>query len=198
MSSSTASSAGGIAASTGGGAAAGSAAGPIGAGIGAVLGAGIGIYGAIESAQAQAAIDTQEQQLEEAQAAQVGLREQENDAISQSSGYKRELDFSSESAASGHEGGGIGSQLEIQRQTNLQQYLNDQAASFQQSQILAGAGMKGQLASQTSTAGYISAAGQGARLLGNALSPNSGIVNYSPTAQSLPNPGAAMTYMGPP
>lgn len=205
MSSSTASAGGGIAATTASGAAAGSMVGPYGTVIGAVIGAGIGIYGAITSASDQADIDRQKAALEDAQAGEVARREQENDALAKTTAFKTAAAYSSENAATGHEGGGIGSQLEIQRQTNLQISLNDQAAAFQESQIYAGAGMESQLANNTMTAGYLNAAGQGVKLAGGLVPPSAGVVNHS-GIQPLPpapspgmnaNPAAASVLGGP-
>lgn len=175
------------------GAAAGAAAGTvvpgvgnvIGAAAGAVLGAGISIFGSIESGNDQNKIDQEKAANEMAQAQQVVDREAANDALRQQATTTTQMDVSSEQAASGHETSGVGSQLEVKRQNDIQTKLNDQNASFQESQLMAGASLTQQAGSQAQTAGDIQAVGSGVSLLGTILSPKSGIINYG-TKQSLP------------
>lgn len=165
------------------GAAAGSILGPVGAGVGAVVGA----IGGLISASDQSSIDKQKAQLEQAQAAQVASREAANDALKAQQTFTKQQDFGSLSAGSGHEGAGIGSQLEIQRQNQVATSIADQEASFQEQMLLAGASMQSQLAGQTTTAGYINA---GTSLLGGA-SKVGGLINAGSQGQtqSLPQPG---------
>lgn len=178
-----------IAGGTASGAAMGSAAGPYGAAIGAVIGAGISIYGVLSSSGDQAAIDAEKQAQATNEANQVALREQQNDAIRNQATYQNKLNVSSEQAGSGHETAGIGSQLEVQRQSNLQTQIDDQAAAFQASQLQAGGAMQGQAGAETQTAGYVGAAGAGATLIGKLGAPTQGVSNYS-GIQSLPSPGS--------
>lgn len=129
----------------------------------AVVGTGLSVYGQIKSAQDQADIDSQKATLARVQAQEVLDREQINDANMQQSTLRAKLDFGSAFAATGRQGG-IGSQLELQRQADEQIALNDREANFQAKMLQAGADMNDQLASETRTSGYINAAGT---LLGN-------------------------------
>lgn len=170
------------------GAAAGSAAGPVGTVVGAVVGAAVGIWGAITGANDQAEIDRQKAELARQEAAEVARREASNDAVAQETAFRERLDISADMAGAGHAGGSVGTQLEIQRQTNLQIKLNDEAARFQESQLLAGAQMQDTLANQTGSAAVIKSIGYGVTAAGGILSPRSGIVNYSPN-EKLPQIG---------
>jgi hypothetical protein len=154
----------------------------IGAGAGAIIGAGISIFGSIESGNDQNQIDQEKAANEVAQAQQVAAREAANDALRQQALITNQMNVSSEQAASGHETAGIGSQLELKRQNDIQTQLNDQAATFQENQLLSGASMTEQAGSQAQTAGYLQAAGTGVSALGTVLNPKSGIINYGSTS----------------
>lgn len=158
------------------------AGGPVGAIAGA--GAGMSMVGQIVSAKSQSEIDAEKQALENAQADQIATREAANEALRNDASFKSQLDFSSQAAASGHAGGGIASQLEIRRQTELQNSISSQEAQFQESQLRAGASMLGQLSSDTSTAGYLNATSTLLGATGKIY--NISAPNTAPT-QSLPS-----------
>lgn len=166
----------------GGLAAAGAVLGPVGA----LVGGAIGAIGAIFGANDQAEIDRRKAALEEAEAQEVARREAVNDAATQSTMFRQGLDISSEMAGSGHEGGAIGTQLEIRRQGNLQIRLNDEAAAFQESQLRAGAQMQLDLAGQTETAGILKGIGYGFTAMGSV---GRQVLSNAMTTEKLPSIG---------
>lgn len=125
----------------------------------AIAGAGLQAYGAIKSAQDEADFDNKKAALQIAQANELQQRQMANDVINQNAAYQAKLDFGSAYAASGKEGAGVGSQLEIQRQTDLRKMIGDRDAAFQEAMYRSGAAMDQQLAGETKTAGYLNAAG---------------------------------------
>lgn len=144
------------------------------AGAAQVAGAGISAYGAIKGAQDEANFDRQKAATQEAQAVEIAEREKANEAINQSAAFNAKLDFASAYAGSGKEGAGIGSQLEIQRQTDLKNLVARRDAGFQETMLRTGAEIDKNLANSTESSGYIAAAGS---LLGAA---GKGYSTYAP------------------
>ena len=122
------------------------------------------------------------------QAAEVLYREKINETLRNQQGFAAMADVSAQQAGSGHEGGGISSQLEVKRQTDLQNMISSQEAEFQARMLEAGGSLTGQAGQQAQTAGFLGAA---TSLIGGAskiLNPSSGYMDYGGT-QSLPAPG---------
>lgn len=153
----------------------------------AIVGGGIAAYGAIKSAQDEAAIKRLEAEQAYQQAGELDMRERANEALRTDAAFRAKLDFASMAAGTGHEGAGIGSQLEIQRQSDLQNILAGRDEAFAASQLRKGGDITRQLAGNIEEAGYISAAGSllgaggrvGSLAAGGGASPG--------TAQSLPS-----------
>ncbi len=176
-----------------GGAAAGAAIGSVVPGVGtlfgALIGAGAGssIAGQLISADSEAKLDQQKKEIAAQQADELESREQVNAAIRLQQSYRVALDVSSEQATSGHAGGGIGSQLEIKRQADLQNMLSQRDADFQALMLRKGGDLYGQLGDQTKTAGYFNAAGTLLTAAGTMANPKFGAISQG-SPQRLPSP----------
>lgn len=156
----------------------------------AVAGAGLQAYGAISSAQDQAALDRQKADIANQQSAEITARESNNEITRDQSAYRQKLAFGAAYAGSGKAGTGIGSQLEIQRQTDLANMTSNRDSQFQVNMLQQQAGVDTTLANETSTAGYLNAAGS---ILGGAgkVASVSSSGNNNPGlggTQSLPPP----------
>ena len=149
----------------------------------AIVGAGISIYGAIKSANDEADQLEKRQALANSQADEMGYRENLNKVLRDEATVKNKLDFGAMAAASGHEGTGIGSQLEIQRQADIVNALSRHDVEYQQRQIREGGALQGDLAGQRREAGSWQAAGTGASLLGSFANRPSNYPNTGSTEQ---------------
>lgn len=157
------------------GAAVGSLAGPVGTGIGAVVGAGIGIWGALSSASDQNALDQEKAQVAEEQAAEIQAREAANEVLANQNAYRQKLQFGASFAGSGKSGTGIGSQLQIQANTDLSNMMSNRESQFQEQMLQQQAGVDTTLGAETLTAGDISALGtavSGATKVGSIMNPS--------------------------
>ena len=152
----------------------------------AIVGAGVQAYGAIKSAGDQSEIDQEKSAAQNAQANEIHEREAINDSLRASRAFQAKLDFAAAAAGSGHAGAGVGSQLEIQRQSDLQTKLSDEDAAFQEAMLRKGAGLDAKLAEDTKSAGYWSAAGSILGGAGKVLAPSSGILGRTVATQALP------------
>lgn len=153
----------------------------------AIAGGAVSAYGAIKGAQDQAELDREKAELSKEQADELINREQINDALRDTNTFRQKLDFQSAAAGTGHEGSGIGSQLEIQRQSDLAKVLADHDANFQAQMLLRGGQMYNRMADNTEEAGYISAAGSLLGGAGRAAAPSSGVMPRTSGAESLPS-----------
>ena len=131
----------------------------------AVAGGGLSAYGAITSAQDQSNLDNERAQVAQKQAQEIAQREASNETIRDQQAYRGQLQFGSQFSGAGKSGTGIGSQLEIQRQATQANVISNEQSQFQEQMLNQQAGMDTALASETMTAGYISAASS---LLGGA------------------------------
>lgn len=152
---------------------------------GAVIGAGISIYGQLKSAEDQAALDEKKKKIAEEQANEIFVREQINETIRNQATFQAQLQVGSEYAASGKEGAGIGSQLEVKRQADLATALARRDASYQEHMLLEGGSLQGQLADITRQSSYFNAAGTGINLGTRLSQTNMGTTGPS-NSQSLP------------
>lgn len=125
----------------------------------AIVGAGISTYGAIKSASDQADLDNARARIATEQAAEIGQREVANEALRDQQAYRQKLQFASSFAASGKSGVGVGSQLQIQNQADLQNMMSNREASFQQSMLKQQAGIDTTMANDVIAAGNLNAAG---------------------------------------
>ena len=137
------------------GASAGALLGPYGAIAGGVLGA----IGGLMAASDQAALDNEKAQVAKEQADEIQAREVANENLKNQAAYRAKLAFGAAFAGSGKAGTGIGSQLEIQRQTDQNNMISNEESQFQQKMLQTQAGIETQLGSEVSTAGYINAGG---------------------------------------
>lgn len=149
------------------------------------LGAGLQVYGAIKGAQDQADVDRQKALFQRQQADEVDSRARINDVQMQDTEIRSKLQFGSQYAASGHEGTGIGSQLEIQRQEGVQQSFQDREAAFQSKMLREGSALDENLAKETEASGYVNAAGTLLGASGKIMQPSSGFTGPK-GAQGLP------------
>lgn len=145
----------------------------------AIVGAGIQTYGAISSARDQAQLDQSRAQVAEAQASEIQQREVANESLRDQQAYRQKLQFASSFAASGKAGVGIGSQLQIQNQSDLQSMMSNREAQFQEYMLHQQAGIDTTLANETVTAGYWNAAGSMVGGIGSAagVASKTGVIN---------------------
>ena len=127
----------------------------------AIVGAGIAIYGDISSANDQAGLDQARASIARQQAAEIDSREQANELIRDQQASRQKLQFGASYAASGKAGTGVGSQLQIQNQSDLQSMVSNREAKFQENMLMQQAGIDTTLGDETQTAGTISAIGAG-------------------------------------
>jgi len=127
----------------------------------AVVGAGVQIYGAIKTANDQAEMDLQRAAIANQQATEIGEREAANETLRNQQAYRQKLQFGASFAATGREGTGIGSQLQIQNQTDLANMMSNREADFQAKMLKQQAGIDTTLAGQTESAGVVKALGMG-------------------------------------
>jgi len=118
----------------------------------AVLGAGMSAYGMIKASQDEAAAREAKQASLNMQADELESRQRVNEALMQNESEKMKLAFGAAYAASGKAGTGIGSQLEIQRQTDLQALLQRREAHYQARVLRAGGSLEGGLAASVRSA----------------------------------------------
>ena len=131
---------------------------PVGIGLMAV-GTGLSIWGSLSAAGDQANLDQEKAQVAQQQAAEIQSREVANENLKDQQAYRAKLAFGASYAGSGKAGTGIGSQLEIQRQTDQANVITNRESQFQQQMLQEQAGVDTTLAQETQQAGYISAAG---------------------------------------
>lgn len=165
----------GVATDAATGAAIGSAIPGVGTAIGAAVGAGIGIWGALSSASDQNALDQEKAHVAQEQATEITAREAANEINVNENAYRQKLQFGASYAGSGKSGVGVGSQLEIQRQADLQNMMSNRESQFQVQMLQQQAGVDTTLGAETMTAGDISALGQGvkgATTVGSIMNPN--------------------------
>lgn len=127
----------------------------------ALVGAGIQIYGDIKSADDQASLDRKRAEIARQQAAEIEARNQTNAAILDDQAMRAKLQFGASFAASGKAGVGVGSQLQLQNQADLQNSVATREAKFQEQMLQQQAGIDTTLADQTESAGTINAIGAG-------------------------------------
>lgn len=142
--------AGGIATATGVGA-------PVGIAL-VAAGAGLSIWGALSSASDQADLDAKKAAIAEQQAQEIQAREVANENLRDQQAYRAKLSFGATFAGSGKAGTGIGSQLEIQRQTDMQNMISNRDSQFQEQMLREQAGIDTSLGQETMQAGYMNAA----------------------------------------
>jgi hypothetical protein len=153
----------------------------VGGPMGAVAGAGIGmsVAGQLNAASSQSDVEKEKAAAAAAQAQEVAQREAFNDVQAQDQTFKSKLDFASSFASSGKQGAGIGSQLEIQRQSDLAIKVADEQASFQESMLRQGGSLDTELAGQYQEAGDLNAAGTILAGAGKMAAPSFGASNYN-------------------
>ena len=160
---------------------------PVVAAIASVVGAGVGaavdVVGDIISADNQSNLDNERAQVAEQQSAELGQREASNEAIRNQQAERQKLQFGASYAASGKAGVGIGSQLQIQSQADLQSMISNRETQFQQLMLSEQAGIDTSLGGQAQEAGAIGAVGAGLGGLANV----GGIVARNPDAFGLGN-----------
>jgi len=127
----------------------------------AVVAAGIAVYGDIKSSNDQAQLDAERANIAGQQSKELGDREASNEAVRNQLAMRQKLQFGSSYAASGKAGVGLGSQLQIQNQTDLQNMTSNRETMFQQQMLQEQAGIDTSLGSQALTAGTVSAVGAG-------------------------------------
>lgn len=127
----------------------------------AVVGAGIQVYGDIKSANDQAQLDQERAGIAQKQANEIALREQDNEAMRDQQAMRQKLQFGASYAASGKSGTGVGSQLQIQNQADLQNMISNREATFQENMLRQQAGIDSALSDQTLQAGTLNAIGAG-------------------------------------
>lgn len=127
----------------------------------AIVGAGVSIYGAITSANDQASLDESRAGVARQQSGEIAAREQVNETIRNQAAFRQKLQFGASYAASGKAGTGVGSQLQIQNQTDLANMLSNRESMFQEAMLQQQAGTDLQLADETRSAGTLNAIGAG-------------------------------------
>ena len=154
----------------------------------AIVGAGIAIYGDIKTASDQAAADNTRATIAQQQSAELQGREQENEIIRNDQAMRQKLQFGASYAASGAAGVGIGSQLQIQNQTDIQNMISNRETQFQEQMLQEQAGIDTTLAGQATAAGTLKAVGAGlgaaSTLAGMGTSGGSN-PGYGPPSQSI-------------
>ena len=156
---------------------------PVVAAIASIVGAGVAVAGDIISANDQTSLDQTRAQVAEQQSAELGQREASNEAIRNQQAERQKLQFGASYAASGKAGVGIGSQLQIQSQSDLQSMISNRETQFQQLMLSEQAGIDTSLGGQAQEAGAIGAVGAGLGGLANV----GGIVARNPDAFGLGN-----------
>ena len=156
---------------------------PVVAAIASIVGAGVAVAGDIISADNQSNLDNERAQVAAQQSAELGQREASNEAIRNQQAERQKLQFGASYAASGKAGVGIGSQLQIQSQSDLQSMISNRETQFQELMLQQQAGIDTTLAGQTQEAGAIGAVGAGLGGLANV----GGIVARNPDAFGLGN-----------
>lgn len=134
----------------------------------AVVGTGIQVYGAIKSANDQAQLDADRADVARKQAIEIGEREQANESIRDQQAMRQKLQFGASFAASGKAGTGVGSQLQIQNQSDLLSMMSNREAKFQEQMLYTQAGIDTTLAQNTLEAGTLTAIGTGLSGVGSA------------------------------
>lgn len=175
----------------------------------AIVGAGISTYGAIKSASDQADLDNARARIADQQAEEIQQRELANESLRDQQAYRQKLQFASSYAASGKAGVGIGSQLQIQSQSDLQSMMSNREAKFQAFMLHQQAGIDTTMANDVIEAGNLNAAGAAVSGLGAAArggmsggsSPGYGgtqALGAMPTFQQLQMPalGSSSGYNG--
>ena len=134
---------------------------PAVAAVAAVAAAGIAVYSDIKSANDQSNLDQTRAGIAQQQATELEGREQANESIRNNLAMRQKLQFGASYAASGKAGTGVGSQLEIQNQADLQNMVSNRESQFQQKMLLEQAGIDTTLSNQTLSAGTLNAIGAG-------------------------------------
>lgn len=155
-----------------------------------VAGTAISVYGQMKAAEDQAKMAEFQQKMANEQADELGYRESVNAALRVGEAKKAALDFGAAYAASGKEGMGIGSQLEIMRQVQIQNALSQHDVRFQQAMLRRGGSLYGMQASATREASKWNAAGSLLTGAGSAA-------NIMSSAATSPNRGTPSTLPAP-
>lgn len=134
---------------------------PVIAAAAAVVGVGIQIYGDVTSANDQAKLDKERAAIAQQQSDEIAAREQSNEALRGQQAVRQKLQFGASYAASGKSGTGVGSQLQIQNESDTQSMISNREATFQEQMLQTQAGIDTTLASQSITSGAIGAVGAG-------------------------------------
>lgn len=122
-----------------------------GAAAGAAIGGSfLGVYGALKSASDEADMLEENKRLANEQADELEYREMVNEIARNQAAFKAELNFGSGYAATGREGTGIGSQLEIHRQVQVQNEISSREAQYEAAAIRAGGSYYGKMAENLS------------------------------------------------
>lgn len=152
----------------------------------AVVGVGTAVYGAISSASAKASADQKNAALKNQQADELLSRETVNESLIQDQSFRSQLDYGAAANSTGVGGGGLGGIMAIQKATAITIANDQRDANFKAYMLRQGANMDTNLASDTMSAGYISAAGT---LLSGGAKVYSAYQPASSTPISLATPG---------
>lgn len=142
----------------------------------AIVGTGISAYGAIKSANDQNDLDQEKAQVAREQAAELTSREVANEALRNQQATRQKLQFASSYAASGKAGVGLGSQLQIQNATDLQNMISNKETQFQVAMLNQQAGIDTTMGNDIMGSASWAAAGDIASGLGSAAR-TSGLFN---------------------
>ena len=152
----------------------------------AIVGAATAIYGAISSASAKASADQKNAALKQQQATELMSREAVNEGLIQDASFRSQLDYGSAADSNGVGGGGLGGVMTIQKNTAITIANDQRDAAFKAYMLNQGANMDLTLASDTTTAGYVTA---GSTLLNGIGKTYSAYTSASSTPPSLAQPG---------
>lgn len=155
----------------------------------AIVGAGIAIYGDIQSANDQSQLDAEKASVANQQAAEIAARNQQNAAIQNQVAFRQKMQFGSSYAASGKAGVGIGSQLQIQNQTDLQNMVQTREANFQEMMLKEQAGIDTTMGNNIQQALPWEVAGAAVQGLGSAARTPGAVNTNGPTGQGLGSVG---------
>lgn len=123
----------------------------------AVVAAATAIYGAVSAASAKASADKTNASLKNQQADELMSREMVNESLIQDQSFRSQLQYGAAADSTGVGGGGLGGLLTIQKNTAITIANDQRDAAFKAYMLQQGANMDTSLASDTMTAGYITA-----------------------------------------
>lgn len=125
---------------------------------GAAAGGGLAAAGAIIQGQDTNQLEQERAAIARQQAGEIASREAVNESLRDEQAYRQKLQFGSQNAGAGKAGTGIGSQLEIQRQTDLANAVSKRDSQFQEQMLEEGASIDQQMGQEAETGSYFSAA----------------------------------------